>query len=42
MKKKSKKATEMNDKELLRALFPKPIRDELKKIVAKTWKKGAK
>lgn len=42
MPKSKKKANEMTDKELLRALFPKPIRDALKKVAGKAQKKGKK
>jgi hypothetical protein len=35
----NKRAVDMTDKELLRALFPKPVRDELKKVVAGLKKK---
>lgn len=40
--KKSKKANEMTDKELLRALFPKAIREQLRKVAEKARKKGKK
>lgn len=33
-KKSKKRLVDMSDKELLRALFPKPVRDELKRVVA--------
>ena len=32
----------MTDKELLRSLFPKKVRDELKKVALKARKKGKK
>lgn len=39
MPKSKKKASEMTDEELLRSIFPKPVRDELKKIAVKSKKK---
>ncbi|MEA3186780.1 MAG: hypothetical protein QOD99_610 [Chthoniobacter sp.] len=39
MPKLKKKADEMTDKELLRALFAKVIRNELKKVARKALKK---
>ena len=38
--KSKKKADEMTDKELLRALFPKEIISKLKKVALKSTKKG--
>ncbi len=42
MPKSKKKAHEMTDKELLRSLFPKEVRHELKKAALKARKKGKK
>jgi len=42
MRKSQKKATEMNDEELLCALFPKKMRTALKKVAAKSRKQRRK
>jgi hypothetical protein len=42
MARKKKKAHEMTDKELLRSLFPKEVRRELKKAALKARKKAKK
>jgi hypothetical protein len=42
MPKSKKKANEMTDKELLRALFPKEVREQLRKVALKSRKKKKK